>query len=121
MQEQTFFEYEDVKVTNARFVTGGQTYAMQNITSVKTKEDGPAGLGWGIILWVAAAVCLWNKAWGWAAILAIVGALLMWKSKATYHIILTTASGEASALKTHQKEYLQKVVEALNQAIIARG
>lgn len=121
MQEQTFFEHEDVKVTNARFVTGGQTFAMQNITSVKTKEDQPSRLGWGIILCVVAAICLWNKAWAWAAVLAVGGGLLVWTSKTTYHVILTTASGEASALKTHQKEYLQQVVQALNQAIVARG
>ena len=28
MEEQVFFEYDDVKVTNARFINGSQTFAM---------------------------------------------------------------------------------------------
>jgi hypothetical protein len=32
--EKTFFQYEDVAVTNSRFMVGGQTFAMSNITSV---------------------------------------------------------------------------------------
>ncbi|MCL6485541.1 MAG: hypothetical protein I4O49_15470, partial [Janthinobacterium lividum] len=41
MEERTFFEQGDVKVTNARFVSGGQTYAMSNVTSVKPFEKKP--------------------------------------------------------------------------------
>ena len=44
MEEKTFFEYEDVKVTNTRFITGGQTFAMSNITSVKAFEKKPERL-----------------------------------------------------------------------------
>lgn len=35
MAEQTFLEDRGVTVTSARFITGGQTYALNNITSVK--------------------------------------------------------------------------------------
>jgi hypothetical protein len=42
MEECTFFEYEDVKVTNARFISGGQTFAMNNVTSVKPYEKKPS-------------------------------------------------------------------------------
>jgi hypothetical protein len=35
--------------------------------------------------------------------------------------MLATASGEVSALSTHQREYLDKVVSAISQAIIAQG
>lgn len=31
MAEQTFFEYEDVKVTNARFIGSSQTCAISNL------------------------------------------------------------------------------------------
>lgn len=44
MEEKTFFEYENVKVTNARFATGGQTYAMNNVISVKTHKQTPSRL-----------------------------------------------------------------------------
>ena len=35
MNEKTFFEYDGVKVTNARFIVDGQTFAMSNVTSGK--------------------------------------------------------------------------------------
>ena len=35
VQETTFFEQGNVKVTNARFIVPSQTYAMSDITSVK--------------------------------------------------------------------------------------
>lgn len=41
MEEKVFFEYEDVKVTNARFINGHETYAMGNVTSVKAFEQKP--------------------------------------------------------------------------------
>jgi len=43
MEERTFFEYEDVKVTNSRFINGGQTFAMNNVTSVKPYEKNLIG------------------------------------------------------------------------------
>ena len=44
MEEKTFFEHDDVKITNARFLSGGQTYAMSNVTSVKSFEQKPQRL-----------------------------------------------------------------------------
>lgn len=52
MQGQTFFEFDDVKVTNVRFMTGVQTFAMNNVTSVKTKIDKPSRFG-GILIPIA--------------------------------------------------------------------
>ena len=66
MEEKTFFD--DVKVTNSRFISGSQTYAMSNITSAKAYEKKP------------------NRLFG-----------------------------------TYQRNYLDKVVSALNQAIVCRG
>ena len=39
--EKIFFEYEDVKVTNSRFINGANTYAMAGITSIKLREKKP--------------------------------------------------------------------------------
>ena len=44
MSERQFFHYEDVKITNTRFVNGAQTYAMSNVTSVKSFEQKPKRL-----------------------------------------------------------------------------
>lgn len=119
MDEKTFFEYDDVKVTNARFISGGQTYAMSNVTSVKAFEEKPSRL-WGILgLLIGLAIASNNTVVG--LLIAGVAALYLYQQKTIYHIMLATAGGETSALKTHQREYLSKVVTALNEAIVHRG
>ena len=36
MDERTYYEQGNVSVTNARFVSNGQTFAIRNITAVET-------------------------------------------------------------------------------------
>ena len=119
MAEQTFFEHHDVKVTNARFITGSQTFAMSNVTSVKAFEQSPKRF-WGVLFLVLGlAFALASPVVGLIiAAMAVVGLFLQ---KTIYHVMLSTSGGETSALKTNEKEYLQKIVAALNEAIVHRG
>jgi hypothetical protein len=48
MDERTFFQCEDIAVTNSRFVVGAQTFALSNITSVKATEQPPNRLLGGV-------------------------------------------------------------------------
>ena len=41
MDENTYFEQGNVKVTNMRFITGRQTFAVKNVTSIKTSVQKP--------------------------------------------------------------------------------
>lgn len=119
MDEKTFFEYEDVKVTSARFMSGSQTYAMSNVTSVKAFEEKPKRIGGILALIIGLAVALNTPIVG--LVIAAAAAYYLYQQKTMYHVMLATAGGEVSALKTHQREYLDKVVGALNDAIVARG
>lgn len=119
MAEQTFFEYDDVKVTNARFISGGQTYAMSNVTSVKAYEQKPKRLLPIIVLVIGSVVAINVHIPGIA--IAAAAAIYLYLQKTVYHVMLATSGGETSALKTHQREYLRKVVTALNEAIVHRG
>lgn len=119
MDEKTFFEYEDVRVTSARFISGSHTYAMSNITSVKAFEAKPKRIGGIIVLIIGLAIAINTPVVG--LIIAAIAAYYLYQQKTMYHVMLATAGGETSALKTHQREYLDKVVAALNQAIIHRG
>ena len=120
MEETVFFEYEDVKVTNARFVTNNQTYAMSNVTSVKPHKEAPnrnpalLAIFVGIIFMTASSYII--------GLIIIAGAIYyMSKQIPIYVIILKTSSGENRALRTEQQEYLNKVINALNEAIVHRG
>ena len=122
-EEKTFFQHEDVKVTNARFMVGSQTFSMSNITSVKAMAQSPQR-GWPVALLVVGAMMLafgTRDIWGFAIAFVAVGAIWLFTQKSMYHVMLTTAGGETSALSSKQKEYIQKVVQALNDAIVARG
>lgn len=119
MDEKTFFEYEDVKVTNARFISGSQTYAMSNVTSVKAFEQKPKRFSGVLVLIISLAVAINTPAVG--LVIAAAAALYLYMQKTMYHVMLATSGGETSALKTYQQEYLDKVVSALNQAIVHRG
>lgn len=119
MQETTFFEHEGVRITNTRFIVDGQTFAMNNITSVKPLEKKPSRMLPAALVIIGALPAI-NGTYGGLA-LSLIGVVWLLLQKTVYHVMLHTAGGETSALKTYQKEYLQKVVTALNNAIVHRG
>jgi ABC-type phosphate transport system permease subunit len=120
MEETVFFTHGDVKVTNARFISGGQTFAMSNITSVKPIVEEP-NRGGGILVLLVGLLLLWKDV-TLLGLLFIIGAgLYLYSQKTIYHVVLSTSAGESKALLTYQRDYLNQVISALNQAIISRG
>jgi hypothetical protein len=55
--------------------------------------------------------------------LLIAGAGVAWwlRMKPMFHVMLRTSGGENKALSSEQREYIEKIVRALNEAIVARG
>lgn len=120
MEEKTFFEYEGVKVTNARFVVDGQTFAMGNVTSVKPVEVRPSRAG-PLLLGIVGALFLLGASYIIAVVLLTLAAAWWHGQKTMFHIMLRTSGGETKALSTNQRNYLEQVTQALNEAIVHRG
>jgi hypothetical protein len=124
MTEEIFFEHGNVKVTNARFVVGNQTYAMNGVTSVKNTII-PAKRTLGIVLAVVGVLMLLGssesgiKVFGF--LLAVAGGVLAYVAKATHVVVLHSSSGETQALTGTDRTYIGSVIEALNQSLIHRG
>jgi len=119
-QEKTFFEYGEVKVTNARFIVPSQTYAMSGITSVKFFTEKPSLL-WPIVAFLIAILIGVGDGNIWlVGIPVIIGVVLLLR-KATHHVVLSSASGETRALNSKNKEFIANVIKALNQSIVSRG
>ncbi len=119
MEEQSFLSEGEITVTTTRFIVPSQTYAMSGITSVKSSYD-PANRLYPIVCGVIGLLCMVPAPF--AAFFFIVIAIIWWiGQKTTYHVVLTTASGEAKALTSTNKQFIAKVIEALNNAIVARG
>lgn len=116
----------DVKVTTARFIANGQTFALRNITSVKLQNAG--SLRWPIVWAIFAAGSMAGAQAGsrggeGAVLMAIVfgslAALLWWRNSA-HAIYITTSGKEQVAYTTRNKAYAQRVLQALNDAIAQR-
>jgi predicted RNA-binding Zn-ribbon protein involved in translation (DUF1610 family) len=141
-KESVFFQNGGITVTNARFVVGAKTFAMRSITSVEVvsadefadpdpKNPLPAlttGIGFVII---ATGLGFWlgfDFSYMVAIILGVIGILLIFggaclfaKKKRTFTIVLKTAGGEVAAYKSDDQNHIAKIIQALNDSIIAQA
>jgi len=122
-EEQVFLNEGGVTVTNARFIVPSQTYAMSGITSVKTYEKTPSRNGPLILIIIGVLMALGGKQEAIGAVVFVLVLAVVWWifQKIEYQVRLSTASGEATALKSKDADWIIRVVNALNEAIIHRG
>jgi Family of unknown function (DUF6232) len=117
-EERVFLSEEGVVVSNARFSHGGQTYAMANITSVKGTRDGvglwPLALIIGLFILPAGGGTM---VFGLLMVALAIAAIWLRSS----YVVLHTSGGEQRALSSRNRDFVAKVVGALNEAIIHRG
>lgn len=133
MQEHTFYSNGNVAVTSARFMVGGETYAMNSIASVRAVKDDPERdwgcLGWVVVLGIGLIFLLGltgSDILGIIGIilaaLAVVGVLYMIiTEKPTYKVVLRTSAGDAPVLESKNEMFVKEVVSAINQAMVHRG
>jgi hypothetical protein len=128
-EETTFYSDGAIRVTNARAVIGGKTYAMANITSV-SMGTRPANRNPGIVIAIVGlliAACTGIMASDGAGgivfgiLVLVAGIVVAVIAKPSYIVRIGSASGEADALVSKDREYIQKIVNATNEAIIKRG
>lgn len=126
--EPTFYSDErGVRVTPTRLIIGSTTYAMANISSIRTERRDPsrrsayitALIGLGILIFFAAI----GVGPGIGIGVIVLGAGLAWAFylKPTYNLKLTSASGETDALSSKDKDYIDHIAIAINEALIRRG
>jgi hypothetical protein len=122
MAEQTFFNDAGITVTNARFITTGQTYAMSGVTSVKNLRRDPKRLGPIILAVVGLLMLLGGSSMLLFGLLLVAGGVAWWiLDKPKYIVSLTTSSGEAEATWSKNRDFIEKIVAAVNEAIVHRG
>lgn len=119
--EKIFYDSGDIKVTNSRFISGSQTFSLNNISSVKvgTSEGGIAAKGWVIAL---AGVLLTIFLPNWWKLIGIFIIFIGLGSKDEKHTVrITTNGGDQDALESNNKPYIAEIVNSLNDAIVYRG
>lgn len=125
--EKVYFQNSEATVTNARAIISGKTYAMSNITSVVMGEIA-ASYGVPVVLTLFAAF-VWfmgvqineSGVVVTGIVFVIVGVIWAMALKKQYVVRIGSASGESNALISQDQEYIQKIVNAMNKAIVERG
>lgn len=121
--ETVFYSSGGIQVTTTRLITGNQTYAMRNITSVK-KEYIPRKTGVQVficfIVFISGALVPPPPLFGLLASAGV--AFWFWKNGAgDYQIIVSTAAGESPAYTHSDLNVISNVHKAISDAIVARG
>lgn len=126
--EITYYDEQGVLVTNARAVLGGTTYPLANITSVSVGRHVPsmtptlamfALAGLSLLFWGGTLDFLSKAGVLFFGVLGIIA--FMQSRNVFYYVKIGTAGGEQRAMQLHSKEAAEKIVAALNEAIIKRG
>lgn len=133
--ERVFLKEGSVLVTNARFQVGAQTFAMNAVSSVSYQRRGADLVGStlfitiGVVIFVfglVGALVSWRTGGGFVAlffglILVLIGASMRKSRKDSFIVALRTSSGEVPALESPDQAYIERVVLALNEALVSRG
>jgi hypothetical protein len=126
--ERVFLDENGIKVTNARFVVAGQTFAMSGITSVKVDVEHPSKVG-PVIPTALGALAAFNgiadqtrhDALIPGLIVAAVGIAWFRSRRPKYHVLFMSASGEEKPYHSADEDLVRKIVKAISDAIIHRG
>ena len=147
-EEKIFFQQNNVLVSQSRLVIGDNTYVLRNISSVSTASNcsikKPSKTFYKILVGIA-FILLFQKIItiglylevnkevpfsDYVKVVLYIGLIIfsiytMSKLKTqyfySYFVRISSNSGTSDVLNSPDKSYIQKVVDALNQAIIYNG
>ncbi|MFZ1219805.1 MAG: DUF6232 family protein [Chthoniobacterales bacterium] len=126
MNEETIYSDNNVSISTSRITAGGTTYALRNVSSVKMTTT-PAKKGCAVALIIVGLI------WGFAIIGSKGGALgaivlggacvaggILWlrAAKDDYHVAITSNAGEVKAFTSKDRSYIEKLVAAVNEAMV---
>lgn len=123
MEEKTFLNESGVTVTNTRYIfmvnKSPQTQAMSGITAVSEAKN-LGGLPAAIILGIIGLLTMAGSFTAGLIILAIAAAIYYF-FKPNHFVVTTSASGVSKGFFSKDKEFVQRIISALNESIISRG
>lgn len=119
--EQKFYEDGNVIVTQSRFVASSKTYAMRNISSMSIGEIKKSKV-FQILVIIVGVIMLTGEGTRVYGVVAIaMGALLLYFIRNEYSVRINSNSGENDGFVSKDRERIEKIVNAVNEAMVLRG
>lgn len=121
MEEKVFYENGSVKITDKRFMIGGITYVLSNITSVN-KITNASSLPVGVILIIIGILLTIDDIKFlslWTILFFIPGVLLLF-TKPKYSVNLATSSGAVMAYSSKDEAEIDTIIKELNNAFVSK-
>jgi hypothetical protein len=119
-QEQEFLNDKSVRVTDTRVVVNDRTFAMGQVTSVRSTIRPPHRLTPVLMLLIGAVIALDKQYLGIGLLAFLIGATWLLLARTRYTVHLKSASGEDEALTSPNQKFVDRVVAAINAAIVYR-
>ena len=129
LDETTILQEGPVKITNRRTIIGTITYQMSQINSVHVTRrrrnvrpllgiiPGIFFITWSLLDQTAQFMEFFNI--GIAFI--VLSLILVWIAKPTYAVQIGNSSGNDSILRSTDPSFIQRIVDAMNVAMVRKG
>jgi len=128
MSEEVLYKNSNgnIVVTTSRFIVNNKTYALSGITSVSIWKQSPSYTGAALATIFGFFIAFIGFAANSTITLLIGAGLLLYgiylfsALKTKYTVRIHTAGGEIDAVWSYDRELIEQIVDALNEAIIRR-
>ncbi len=122
---ESIYQDANAQITRTIAVIRNISYPINGITAVYVwrKKLSIAGVGCGVCVALFAAYLLTDPRWANVGWLLLAGGVLivLYNVNRPYWLMLRTAGGDSQALQHKDGAYLQKIREAIEQAVASRG
>lgn len=122
MAEEILYESGKIKITPTRIVSGGSTYAVANVSSVKALTDNKLQI-YGVIAAIGGiAVAVQGEPLAIVlGVLAVLGGIALVVFGKFTEIAITTNATEQQAFRSRDEKLALQVASAINLAIMKRS
>ena len=131
MAEEIISQDHRATVTTARVIMHGTTYPLRNISSVRMATVSP-NIAAPVLLIVFGALAVVGCAadyldthkLAWVVLLVgawmtLLGILWVRSLRPWFHVVIASTGGEVNALSSQDRQYIARIVEAINVAIVS--
>jgi len=119
--EEVILREGPVMVSTTRVVAGQESYAVSNITSVSVRKESAAGLKFmGVVALLIGIPLLFVHQVIVGVCVVAIGLAFIFLTKPTYIVQISSSANERPAWKSKDHAMIDRIVVAINEAIVRR-